>query len=219
MNIFRGVWVHNGHRARGDGRSPMPWFVRHCLCFLTRGAEMVSQCSFWGKSSKLAEGLVWQRPDLSWEWGDHVWSIIMCENILWQLCLGRHLADKMKKATPILHGRNRSHLPTLPCKHMTRTENTTGNFLFLTLIPTFIPPGSNSRAIPGFLQLLMALSVPELCPQWQQTGSNTGISSLCHGFTRTKYLLWLAFHQQNCTKGILGFRKHHVHIQSRQRCS
>lgn len=156
-------------RARGHGHSPVSWFVRHCLYFLSKGAEMdvSGEMQLLEKILKSSRKLVWHN-DQPWagaEVNNHVWKY------LWQLGLDRHLADK--KATPTLHGRNRSHLPTPSHQHVARTQNMTGNFLFLTLIATFTPPGSKSRAIPGSLQLLLAHSVPEQWPQCQQTGSNT----------------------------------------------
>lgn len=41
-------------RARWDGYSLLSWFVKHSLYSLAKRAEMVSRCSFWRKSSKLA---------------------------------------------------------------------------------------------------------------------------------------------------------------------
>lgn len=145
-----------------------------------KGAEMISQHTFWRKSSKLT---AFHRTHMEWakarrELG--VTSITMCESILWQFCLSRGIADKKKLHIPILHGVNRGQLPTPSHKQVASTKSMAGNFLFLTLISTFIPPGSNSRAITGLLQLFMSHSVPAQWPQRQQTGNNTVISSLCH---------------------------------------
>lgn len=83
--------------------------------------------------------------------------MIMCENILWQFCLGRYSAnDEMKKAAPILHGRNRSHLPTLSHKRK-RTR------LAISFSWHLFPHSSLQEAIAGPSLDLCSCSWPSLC--------------------------------------------------------
>lgn len=173
---------------------------------------MVSGCSFWRKSSKLSTFTgSWKGIKVKPELG--IRSIIICESILWQFHLSRGLTDRRRKIIP--SSMEERGLPANPFPQA-RTESMAGNFLFLTLISTFIPPGSYSRAITGFLFVFYC--VPEQSPQWQQMWSNTIISFLYHRFTRTIYLLlWPVFISRISQRESLRFRKCHVHIQRRQR--
>lgn len=152
---------------------------------------MVSGCSFWRKSSRLTAFTgSWNEIKVKPELG--VRSIIVCGSILWQFHLSRGLTDRKRKIIPSSMGERGAPANSFP---QARTESMASNFLFLTLISTFIPPGSYSRAITGFLRLFVFYCVPEQSPQWQQMGSNTTISSLCHRFTNTNYLLlWQVFY-------------------------